>query len=95
MCLATRHGTPDRFGATHWSSRLLADATRYQLAARVLSEASRVPSHQIRHGDMTEEEMRRFIQAAAGDDAFREGRFDHLRKDGHDVDAHVAADGPA
>ena len=35
-----------------------------QLAARVLSEASRVPSHQIRHGDMTEEEMRRFIQAA-------------------------------
>ena len=35
-----------------------------QLAARVLSEASRVPSHQIRHGDMTEEEMRRFIEAA-------------------------------
>ena len=35
-----------------------------QLAARVLSEAARVPSHQIRHGDMTEEEMRRFIEAA-------------------------------
>ena len=35
-----------------------------QLAARVLSEASRVPSHQIRHGDMTEDEMRRFIEAA-------------------------------
>ena len=35
-----------------------------QLAARILSEASRVPSHQIRHGDMTEEEMRRFIDAA-------------------------------
>jgi len=35
-----------------------------QLAARVLSETSRVPSHQIRHGDMTEEEMRRFIEAA-------------------------------
>ena len=35
-----------------------------QLATRVLSEASRVPSHQIRHGDMTEEEMRRFIEAA-------------------------------
>ena len=35
-----------------------------QLAARILSEAARVPSHQIRHGDMTEEEMRRFIEAA-------------------------------
>ncbi|MFQ8430324.1 replicative DNA helicase [Amaricoccus sp. W119] len=35
-----------------------------QLAARILSEASRVPSEQIRRGDMTEEEMRRFIQAA-------------------------------
>ena len=35
-----------------------------QLAARVLSEASRVPSHRIRKGSMTEEEMRRFIQAA-------------------------------
>ena len=35
-----------------------------QLAARILSEASRVPSDQIRRGDMTEEEMRRFIQAA-------------------------------
>ncbi len=35
-----------------------------QLAARILSEAARIPSHQIRHGDMTEEEMRRFIEAA-------------------------------
>lgn len=35
-----------------------------QLAARILSEASRVPSDQIRRGDMTEDEMRRFIQAA-------------------------------
>ncbi|WBU55619.1 replicative DNA helicase [Paracoccus sediminicola] len=35
-----------------------------QLAARILSEASEVPSHQIRSGDMTEEEFRRFVQAA-------------------------------
>jgi replicative DNA helicase len=35
-----------------------------QLAARVLSEAARVPSHNIREGNMTEEEMRRFLQAA-------------------------------
>lgn len=35
-----------------------------QLAARVLSEASRVPSHLIREGKMTEEEMRRFLEAA-------------------------------
>jgi replicative DNA helicase len=35
-----------------------------QLAARILSEAARVPSHRIRHGDMTEDEMRRFIEAA-------------------------------
>ena len=35
-----------------------------QLAARILSEASRVPSHQIRRGDMTEEEFRRFVDAA-------------------------------
>lgn len=35
-----------------------------QLAARVLSEASEVPSHQIRSGDMKEEEFRRFVQAA-------------------------------
>jgi replicative DNA helicase len=35
-----------------------------QLAARILSEAARVPSHQIRHGDMTEEQMRAFIEAA-------------------------------
>ncbi|MBA3323729.1 MAG: replicative DNA helicase [Rhodobacteraceae bacterium] len=35
-----------------------------QLAARVLSEASRVPSDRIRRGDLTEDEMRRFIEAA-------------------------------
>ncbi len=35
-----------------------------QLAARILSEAARVPSEQIRRGDMTEDEMRRFIEAA-------------------------------
>jgi len=35
-----------------------------QLAARVLSEASEVPSDQIRRGDMTEGEFRRFVDAA-------------------------------
>ncbi len=35
-----------------------------QLAARILSEASEVPSEQIRRGDMTETEFRRFIEAA-------------------------------
>ncbi len=35
-----------------------------QLAARVLSEASEVPSEQIRKGDMTESEFRRFVEAA-------------------------------
>src|SRR6056297_1845224 len=35
-----------------------------QLAARVLSEASEVPSEQIRKGDMTEAEFRRFVEAA-------------------------------
>ncbi|MEO1549058.1 MAG: replicative DNA helicase [Pseudomonadota bacterium] len=35
-----------------------------QLAARVLSEAAQVPSEQIRRGDMTEEEFRRFVEAA-------------------------------
>ncbi|PIE08594.1 MAG: replicative DNA helicase [Rhodobacterales bacterium] len=35
-----------------------------QLAARILSEASRVPSQQIRRGDMTAEEFRRFVEAA-------------------------------
>jgi len=35
-----------------------------QLAARVLSEAAEVPSEQIRRGDMTEEEFRRFVEAA-------------------------------
>jgi replicative DNA helicase len=35
-----------------------------QLAARILSEASQVPSEQIRRGDMTENEFRRFVDAA-------------------------------
>ena len=35
-----------------------------QLAARILSEASEVPSEQIRRGDMTEGEFRRFAEAA-------------------------------
>ena len=40
-----------------------------QLAARILSEASEVPSENIRRGDMTDEEFRRFAQAAADLDA--------------------------
>lgn len=35
-----------------------------QLASRVLSEASEVPSEQIRRGDLTEPEFRRFVEAA-------------------------------
>jgi len=35
-----------------------------QLAARILSEAAEVPSDQIRRGDMTEGEFRRFVDAA-------------------------------
>lgn len=35
-----------------------------QLAARILSEASEIPSEQIRRGDMNEEEFRRFVEAA-------------------------------
>ncbi len=35
-----------------------------QLAARVLSDAAEVPSEQIRRGDLTEGEFRRFIEAA-------------------------------
>ncbi|MES2664830.1 MAG: replicative DNA helicase [Pseudomonadota bacterium] len=35
-----------------------------QLAARILSEASEVPSEQIRRGDMQEGEFRRFVEAA-------------------------------
>ncbi len=35
-----------------------------QLAARILSEASEVPSEQIRRGDLTEGEFRRFVDAA-------------------------------
>jgi len=35
-----------------------------QLAARILSEASEVPSERIRRGDMSEGEFRRFVEAA-------------------------------
>jgi replicative DNA helicase len=35
-----------------------------QLASRMLSEAAEIPSQQIRKGDMTEEEFRRFVEAA-------------------------------
>ncbi|CAM4150557.1 replicative DNA helicase [Palleronia rufa] len=35
-----------------------------QLAARILSEASEIPSDQIRRGDMNESEFRRFVDAA-------------------------------
>jgi len=35
-----------------------------QLAARILSEAAEVPSEQIRRGDMSEGEFRRFVEAA-------------------------------
>ena len=35
-----------------------------QLAARILSEVSKVPSDQIRRGEMTEDEFRRFVEAA-------------------------------
>ncbi len=35
-----------------------------QLAARILSEQSEIPADQIRRGDMTEAEFRRFIEAA-------------------------------
>ena len=35
-----------------------------QLAVRILSEAARVPSEQIRRGDLTEDEFRRFVEAA-------------------------------
>lgn len=35
-----------------------------QLAARILSEAAEIESHKIRAGDMTEDEFRRFVEAA-------------------------------
>ncbi|RYH10631.1 replicative DNA helicase [Tropicimonas sp. IMCC6043] len=35
-----------------------------QLALRLLSEASRIPSNKVRRGEMTEEEFRRFVSAA-------------------------------
>ena len=35
-----------------------------QLASRILSETAEIPSEQIRRGDMTESEFRRFVEAA-------------------------------
>jgi replicative DNA helicase len=35
-----------------------------QLAGRILAEAAEISSHKIRQGDMTEEEFRRFVEAA-------------------------------
>ncbi|KMW57551.1 Replicative DNA helicase [Candidatus Rhodobacter oscarellae] len=35
-----------------------------QLAGRILAEASEISSHKIRQGDMSEEEFRRFVEAA-------------------------------
>ncbi|MBK5934352.1 replicative DNA helicase [Rhodovulum imhoffii] len=35
-----------------------------QLAGRILAEASEISSHKIRQGDMTEDEFRRFVEAA-------------------------------
>jgi replicative DNA helicase len=35
-----------------------------QLASRILAEAAEISSHKIRQGDMTEEEFRRFVEAA-------------------------------
>jgi len=35
-----------------------------QLAGRILAEASEISSHKIRQGDLTEEEFRRFVEAA-------------------------------
>ncbi|MDZ7711440.1 MAG: replicative DNA helicase [Roseovarius sp.] len=35
-----------------------------QLASRILAEASEIPSHKIRRGDMDEGEFRRFVEAA-------------------------------
>jgi replicative DNA helicase len=35
-----------------------------QLAARILSEAARIPSNRIRQGNLTEEEMRRLVEVA-------------------------------
>lgn len=35
-----------------------------QLAARILSEAARIPSEKIRNGDLNEDEFRRFVEAA-------------------------------
>ncbi len=37
-----------------------------QLAARILSEASEIPSERVRSGDMNEPEFRRFVEAAKG-----------------------------
>ena len=53
-------GAIDGGGVDFFSLEMSAE----QLAARTLSEASEVPSEQIRRGDMTEAEFRRFVEAA-------------------------------
>ncbi|PQO24514.1 replicative DNA helicase [Rhodobacteraceae bacterium WD3A24] len=54
------HGTIDGGVVGFFSLEMSAE----QLAARILSEAAGVPSEQIRSGNMTEEEFRRFVEAA-------------------------------
>lgn len=54
------HGTIDGGVVGFFSLEMSAE----QLAARILSEAAEVPSEKIRRGDMTEDEFRRFVQAA-------------------------------
>ncbi|MDM7255507.1 MAG: replicative DNA helicase [Paracoccus sp. (in: a-proteobacteria)] len=54
------HGTVDGGVVGFFSLEMSAE----QLAARILSEAAEVPSEKIRRGDMTEDEFRRFVEAA-------------------------------
>ncbi len=54
------HGTVNGGVVGFFSLEMSAD----QLAARILSEAAEVPSENIRRGDMSEDEFRRFVQAA-------------------------------
>ena len=64
-----------------------------QLAARVLSEAAEVPSEQIRRGDMTEAEFRRFVEAAKAqaDALFR--RYGNLHRVGRNAEfRHIELD---
>jgi len=54
------HGTTDGGVVGFFSLEMSSD----QLATRSLSEASRVPSENLRRGNLTEEEFRRFVEAA-------------------------------